>query len=133
MMVAAGRGITLMPENLHLGLGTLARPLVEPAVSREISLISVAGRPHASHVQHLIRAIRAHKWDDKTPPANGRKHRPLSSAHPAWRGPESAALVPDRCELPDAGTARHRDRREEDAALSDGTWRRRDSDSKCNG
>lgn len=75
MMVAAGRGVSLMPENLHLGHGTLARPLTEPALNRDIFLITVAGRPYAATVQHLIRAIRAHRWEQETAPANGREYR----------------------------------------------------------
>jgi LysR family transcriptional regulator, hydrogen peroxide-inducible genes activator len=63
MMVSAGRGITLMPESLHLGNGTLARPLVEPSLNREISLVTVAGRPHPVPVQHLLRATLAHQWN----------------------------------------------------------------------
>jgi DNA-binding transcriptional LysR family regulator len=75
MMVAAGRGVTLMPESLHLGHGTLARPLIEPALNREVSLATIAGRPHAPAVQHLIRAIRAHHWAPETAAANGREYR----------------------------------------------------------
>jgi len=67
MMVAAGCGVTLMPENLHLGKGTSARPLAEPSLNREVSLITVAGRPHTPSVQHLVRATLAHQWD-RTPP-----------------------------------------------------------------
>jgi DNA-binding transcriptional LysR family regulator len=63
MMVAAGCGITLMPENLHLGHGTLARPLVDPTLERDVALVTVAGRPHDPAVQHLVRAIRAHRWE----------------------------------------------------------------------
>jgi DNA-binding transcriptional LysR family regulator len=70
MMIAAGCGVTLMPENMHLGHGTLARPLIEPKLSREVSLVTVAGRPHVLPVQHLVRTIRAHKWDDDTLRAN---------------------------------------------------------------
>jgi hypothetical protein len=51
-----------MPENLHLGYGTLARPLIEPELQRDVSLVTVAGRPHEPSVQHLVRAIRAHNW-----------------------------------------------------------------------
>ena len=65
MMVAAGWGITLMPENLHVAHGTLARPLIDPALERDVSLVTVAGRPHDPAVLHLVRAIRAHKWDDE--------------------------------------------------------------------
>ena len=38
MMVAAGHGVTLMPESLHLGHGTLAPPLIDPALNREVAL-----------------------------------------------------------------------------------------------
>ena len=38
MMVAAGRGVTLMPESLHLGHSTLAQPLIDPAFNREVAL-----------------------------------------------------------------------------------------------
>lgn len=82
LMVAAGCGVAVMPENLHLGHGTLARPLIEPALDREVSLISVAGRPHAAHVQHLIRAARAHKWEHATATANGHEYRFPSLSRP---------------------------------------------------
>jgi DNA-binding transcriptional LysR family regulator len=61
-MVAAGCGVTVMPENLHLGHATLARPLIEPELQRDVSLVTVAGRPHEPSIQHLVRAIRAHNW-----------------------------------------------------------------------
>jgi DNA-binding transcriptional LysR family regulator len=89
-MVAAGRGVTLMPENLHLGHGTLARPLIEPALQRDVSLVTVAGRPHSRPVQHLIRAIRAHKWDRDVSAANGGEYRlppPAKAADIAGAGP----------------------------------------------
>jgi DNA-binding transcriptional LysR family regulator len=70
MMVSAGRGITLMPESLHLSNGTLARPLVEPLLNREISLVTVAGRPHPAPVQHLLRATLAHQWNTTQRVAN---------------------------------------------------------------
>jgi len=75
MMVAAGRGVTLMPENLHLGHGTSARRLIEPALNREVSLVTVAGRPRDLPVQHFIRAIRAHGWGDESSCANGSQFR----------------------------------------------------------
>jgi len=73
MMVAAGSGVTLMPESLHLGSGTLARPLAEPSLNHEVSLITVAGRPHTPPVQHLLRATLAHQWGP--PPAANNKSR----------------------------------------------------------
>jgi DNA-binding transcriptional LysR family regulator len=66
VMVAAGLGVTLMPENMHLGHGTLARQLIEPQLFRNVCLVTVAGRPHSAPVRHLVRAIRQYKWDDET-------------------------------------------------------------------
>jgi DNA-binding transcriptional LysR family regulator len=86
MMVAAGRGVTVMPENLHLGHGTLSRPLIEPALNRDVSLVTVAGRPHALPVRHLIRAIRTHRWERETSIANGHEYRP-SLAQPTEIAP----------------------------------------------
>ena len=83
MMVAAGRGIALMPESLHLGHGTMARPLIEPALARVVSLVTVAGRPYAPALQHLIRAIRAYPWERETAAANGGAH-----GHPRAVQPE---------------------------------------------
>ena len=65
-MVAAGRGVTLMPENMYLGYGTLARPLIEPALQRDVSLVTVAGRSREPPVRDLLRAVRAFKWDGET-------------------------------------------------------------------
>jgi len=84
MMVAAGRGVTLMPENMHFGHGTLARPLVEPALHREIALVTVAGRPQDPPVQRFVRAMRAYKWDDETSSARGDGYQlKLSSKAPS--------------------------------------------------
>jgi DNA-binding transcriptional LysR family regulator len=84
MMVAAGRGVTLMPENMHFGHGTLARPLIEPSLHREIALVTVAGRPQDPPVQRFVRAMRAHKWDDETSSARGRAYQlRLSSNAPS--------------------------------------------------
>jgi DNA-binding transcriptional LysR family regulator len=79
MMVAAGRGVTLMPENMHLGCGTLARRLIEPALNRDVYLVTVAGRPYDPPVQHFVRAIRARKWDDETSRANAHEYH-----FPSW-------------------------------------------------
>ena len=64
LMVAAGRGVTLLPEYAHSGQQTLARPLVEPELAREVALVTVAGRPHDAWVHLLLRAARAYKWDE---------------------------------------------------------------------
>jgi len=78
-MVAAGRGVTVMPEGLHSGYGTLARRLTQPELQRDVSLVTVAGRPQAPSVRHLVRAICAYRWDDQVAMS---AHRPPPSAPP---------------------------------------------------
>jgi DNA-binding transcriptional LysR family regulator len=89
MMVAAGCGITLMPENLHFRHGTVARPLIDPALDRQVSLATVAGRMQDDHVQRLVRAIQAHDWNATSAAADrslssGRAQRPMI----AWEAPD---------------------------------------------
>lgn len=68
-MVAAGCGITVMPEFLQSARELVVRPLIDPALCRELSLVTVAGRPHSEAVSWLLRTLRARKWDsDRTAP-----------------------------------------------------------------
>jgi hypothetical protein len=39
-------------------------------LNREISLVTVAGRPHPAPVQHLLRATLAHQWNTTQRVAN---------------------------------------------------------------
>lgn len=64
-MVAAGLGMTLMPEYLPILGGIETRPIIEPAVSRTISLVTVAGRPHAAGVELSIQAARGMGWNSE--------------------------------------------------------------------
>lgn len=61
-MVRAGLGCAIMPESLPLLDGILMRPLVEPEVSRQISLTTVSGRPHSAPVAAVVRVARQHSW-----------------------------------------------------------------------
>jgi DNA-binding transcriptional LysR family regulator len=76
LMVAAGRGVTVLPEYAHIGLQTLARPLIEPELAREVVLVTVAGRPHDRWVHLLLRAARSYKWDEGTAAVDGRPPLP---------------------------------------------------------
>lgn len=60
-MVASGFGVTVMPEFSHTDAATIVRPLVEPDLVRQLSLVTVAGRRH-ERAAALIRTIRAHAW-----------------------------------------------------------------------
>src|SRR5262245_47498295 len=68
-MVASRFGITVMPEFSRTDVATVARPIVEPDLIRELSLVTVAGRRYEPAAASLLRAIRAHSWhDDGTQP-----------------------------------------------------------------
>ena len=71
-----------MPESLHLGHGTMARPLIEPALDPEVSLVTVAGRPYPPTLQHLIRAIRAYPWERERAASNGVVNRHPRAVQP---------------------------------------------------
>jgi LysR family hydrogen peroxide-inducible transcriptional activator len=60
-MVAAGLGVTFLPEFSVVIPGLVARPLVEPEVVREISLVSIAGRTWSPAMETFIRAIQGQK------------------------------------------------------------------------
>ncbi len=61
-MVMANIGFAFMPEFSVTHPDSVRRPLVEPAVKRTISLITVPGRKHSPAVTAFLRTVRAHKW-----------------------------------------------------------------------
>jgi DNA-binding transcriptional LysR family regulator len=61
-MVMANIGFAFMPEYSVTHPDSIRRPLVDPAVDRTISLITVPGRKHSPAVAAFIRTIRTHKW-----------------------------------------------------------------------
>ena len=123
MMVAAGRGVTIMPENLHLGHGTSARQLIEPALNREVSLVTVAGRPLDLPVQHFIRAIRAYRWDDESSRADDGQYRcrVSSKAFSAGSAPRPCAHAGERTANSRANPEVSGDRQINDRAASSDT------------
>lgn len=68
-MVAAGFGITVMPEFSHTNVATVARPLIDPDLVRELSLVTVAGRRHEAALSCLLRAAREECRQAKELPA----------------------------------------------------------------
>jgi DNA-binding transcriptional LysR family regulator len=66
-MVRAGLGTTLMPQHLLVLGGIETRPLVEPEISRQISLVTVVGRPHSPPVVAAIETAQRHQWPNGTP------------------------------------------------------------------
>lgn len=63
-MVMAGAGITLLPECSLLLPDLPARPLVEPRLSREVALVTVAGRRFSPAVAAFVQAVRSHVAPD---------------------------------------------------------------------
>ncbi|HXW25069.1 MAG TPA: LysR family transcriptional regulator [Xanthobacteraceae bacterium] len=61
-MVMANIGFAFMPEYAVTHPDSIRRPLVEPAIERTISLITVPGRKYPPAVAAFVRTIRAHKW-----------------------------------------------------------------------
>jgi LysR family transcriptional regulator, hydrogen peroxide-inducible genes activator len=61
-MVAAGLGFGLMPEYSVNHNGVVARPLVEPEFWREVSLVTVRGRPHSPAVGAFVREAMRTQW-----------------------------------------------------------------------
>jgi len=66
-MVASGFGITVMPEFTHTDVATVARPVVDPDLVRQLSLVTVAGRRQEHAAAVLIRAVRAACWQEEMP------------------------------------------------------------------
>ena len=61
-MVMANIGFAFMPEFSVTHPDSVRRPLIDPAVARTISLITVPGRKHSPAVAAFIRAVRTFKW-----------------------------------------------------------------------
>jgi DNA-binding transcriptional LysR family regulator len=62
MMVAAGFGVCFLPEFSPTIPGVRTRPVTDPEVTREVSLVSMSGRRFSPAVLAFIRAIRGHDW-----------------------------------------------------------------------
>jgi DNA-binding transcriptional LysR family regulator len=62
-MAAAGLGYSFIPEHSVTVPGLLTRDLVEPEVSRTVTLVTVRGRPHSPVVGAFVRTASAHKWE----------------------------------------------------------------------
>jgi LysR family transcriptional regulator, hydrogen peroxide-inducible genes activator len=65
-MTAAGMGFCVMPEFLPNAPGLVIRPITEPDIQREVSLVKVAGRRFSPAVANFVRDIRAHKWENQS-------------------------------------------------------------------
>jgi LysR family transcriptional regulator, hydrogen peroxide-inducible genes activator len=62
MMVAAGFGVCFLPEFSSTIPGVRIKPVTDPEVVRDVSLVSMSGRRFSPAVSTIMRAIRAHDW-----------------------------------------------------------------------
>jgi DNA-binding transcriptional LysR family regulator len=61
-MVVAEMGFAFMPEYSITVPGMASRPLIEPSVEREVSLVSIARRAPTPAVTAFRRHLRAYRW-----------------------------------------------------------------------
>jgi len=62
-MVLAGMGCAVMPEYTPLFPALRTRVVIEPELSRDISLLTVRGRRHSPVLDLLVRMAKAHDWN----------------------------------------------------------------------
>jgi DNA-binding transcriptional LysR family regulator len=63
-MVAAGMGVCFIPEYSATHPGLVLRPVVDPEVTREVCLVTVAGRRWSPPLATFVQAIRRYRWPD---------------------------------------------------------------------
>jgi LysR family hydrogen peroxide-inducible transcriptional activator len=61
-MVAAGMGVCFMAEFSASQPGVCHRPVVDPEIVREVSLVTVAGRSHSPAIDAFADAVRDYDW-----------------------------------------------------------------------
>ena len=61
-MVAAGMGFSCMPHQIIDHPGVIAKPLTDPELWREVSLVTVRGRQYSPAVNVLVQAATTAKW-----------------------------------------------------------------------
>jgi LysR family transcriptional regulator, hydrogen peroxide-inducible genes activator len=64
LMVAAGFGVCFLPEYSPTIPGVRTRPVTDPEVRREVSLVAMSGRRFSPAVRRFISAARAFQWSD---------------------------------------------------------------------
>jgi LysR family hydrogen peroxide-inducible transcriptional activator len=64
-MVAAGMGVCFIPEFSAIHPGLVLRPVLEPEVTREVSLVTVAGRRWSAPLATFVQALRRYRWPEQ--------------------------------------------------------------------
>ncbi|HVC59892.1 MAG TPA: LysR family transcriptional regulator [Acetobacteraceae bacterium] len=66
-MVAAGMGVCFLPEYSNTIPGVVSRPVIDPAIEREVCLVTVAGRRWLPPLAAFVRAVRQYRWPEAEP------------------------------------------------------------------
>lgn len=66
-MVAAGLGVCFLPEFSTTVPGIVGRPVIEPAVMRDVCLVTVAGRRWSPPVAAFVQAVQRYSWPVSMP------------------------------------------------------------------
>ena len=61
-LILAGLGCSIMPEFMPMLPGVATRILVEPEVTRTVSLVTVAGRRHSPGIEAFVRLALRYDW-----------------------------------------------------------------------
>ena len=64
-MAAAGAGYAFMPARSVAHPDVVAKPLIDPEIWREVSLVTVRGRPHSPVVGALVREVMRSRWGNE--------------------------------------------------------------------
>lgn len=67
-MVRSGMGCAIMPQHVYLMPGIEMRKLIDPEVYRDVTIATVAGRPHSAPVTAAIAAARRNAWPSSDMP-----------------------------------------------------------------
>ena len=102
-MAAAGVGYAFMPERTFIDQELVAKPLVDPEIWREVSLVTVRGRPHSPAVGALVREAMRSPWAKRARP----RRRPVRAAAP--RGAALKARLRGRRRMTSSSQARRQE------------------------
>jgi DNA-binding transcriptional LysR family regulator len=64
-MVASGMGVSFLPEYSAAHPGVRHRPVVEPEIVREVSIVSVKGHSLSPAASAFVKAVRDYDWNTK--------------------------------------------------------------------
>lgn len=63
-LLSAGLGCAIVPERMEMVEGIVKRPLVSPEVTREVSMVTLRGKPLPRAAAAFARIAKSHRWQD---------------------------------------------------------------------